>query len=106
MEKEKVLEQRKYKVNLIDRIAKKIALDTTDGSDHYKVTATLMKSGAFDYGNGTCVAIEYENLPAIFENVRVFDTRYESGITNNFDEWVRSYFDDYYGTNLKAVNAC
>ena len=47
----------------------------------------LHKSEAFKYGNGTCVAY-YDGLNSEPE---VYDTRYEIGIVDGFDEWADDF---------------
>ena len=46
------------------------------------VHAELLKSGAFDYGNGTCTVLEYSN-----GQIESFDTRYENVNPKNFSEF-------------------
>lgn len=65
------------------------------GTDHkgkpYETTvkATLEKSGAFEYGNGTMMVLEWENG----NKPNIFDTRYSVGITKNFVEFARQQID-------------
>ena len=56
--------------------------------DEY-VNATLEVSGAFQYGNQTCMAFEWEN-----GNVESFDTRYEHVTPDTFAEFARRVLDD------------
>lgn len=52
------------------------------GDEEWHYTLELHESGAFKYGNGTCVIMRLEgNLP------EVYDTRYERGITQDFVGW-------------------
>lgn len=99
----KVFETRRYLLHLIPRIAEKMAKNTTDGEPTLKVTAELVESACFSYGNGTAVGITFENLPKSFEREIGFDTRYESGIKSNFDGWCKEFFKSYYGENLEKV---
>lgn len=99
------LKQKRYELYFKPSIAQHVVEDTTDGEPTYKVTATLQKSGCFDYGNGTAVGIEIENLPPSFERVIGFDTRYDNRVIDDFDGWCRAYFEDYYGKNLEKVVA-
>lgn len=63
-------------------------------------TATLDKSGAFEYGNGTCVVIEFGAMQnGIIPEEKLFDTRYEKGITKHFKEWLETYFANNYSAN-------
>ena len=56
---------------------------------------TVEKSGAFDYGNGTCVKLEGDDVNY---NNKCFDTRYFNGTLANF---VDDYLKSRYGKNLK-----
>ena len=47
------------------------------------VHASLEKSGAFQYGNGTCMVFQYEGRP----DPDVYDTRYENVSPANFTEF-------------------
>lgn len=65
-------------------------------------TFELTKSGAFNYGNQTCVIIK--------ENSTVkdmLDTRYEKDIVRNFDAWCDDYishmFNPEYEPNISIV---
>lgn len=60
-------------------------------------TATLDKSCAFDYGNGTCVVIKFGAMQnGRTPESKLFDTRYEKGITKNFKNWLIGYFEREY----------
>lgn len=98
-----IFSEKRYELYFKPSIAKKVAEETTDGEPTYKVKATLQKSGCFDYGNGTAVGLEFENLPPRFERIKGFDTRYDSRVTEDFDGWCRAYFNEYYGENLEKV---
>lgn len=97
----KVFETRNYLLHLIPSIAEMV--ETTDGEPTLKVKAELCESNAFQYGNQTCVGITVENLPRGINNPMGFDTRYDSRVTKDFDEWCRAYFEDYYGNNVEKV---
>lgn len=55
---------------------------------HYEatVTATLEKSGAFAYGNGTCMVFEWSDR----KQPDLFDTRYCSVSSKNFTEFAKA----------------
>lgn len=60
-------------------------LETPEGKT-YRYTFTLSKSGAFAYGNGTCVGVEI--------NGRIdcgIDTRYDNGVIENFRGWAQEW---------------
>lgn len=58
--------------------------------------AKLTKSGAFDYGNGTCVVVEYGEYPnGKKRQPDYIDTRYETSLEKtipSFIEWLNEYF--------------
>lgn len=70
-------------------------------------TATLSKSAAFSYGNGTSVYIEFGTMA----NGKVpypvlLDTRYDKTIKKNeadFKEWVRKYLTDNYDKHILTI---
>lgn len=47
--------------------------------------AELSVSGAFDYGNGTCMCIQYKNSPV----PDVYDTRYSDVTPETFTEFAK-----------------
>lgn len=49
------------------------------------VHATLEKSGAFDYGNGTCMSLKWADEP----RAHWFDTRYCKVSAKNFTEFAK-----------------
>ena len=49
------------------------------------VHATLEKSGAFDYGNGTCMVFQWSNSPIS----DCYDTRYCKVTAENFTEFAK-----------------
>jgi hypothetical protein len=49
------------------------------------VHATLEKSGAFEYGNGTCMVLKWADQPA----PHLYDTRYCDVSAENFTEFAR-----------------
>lgn len=53
------------------------------------VEATLEKSGAFDYGNGTCMILKWStrNRP------EYFDTRYSKVSAKNFTEFAKEQIE-------------
>ena len=68
----------------------------------YNVTITRDKSGAFNYGNGTCVVVK-----GIGDMPMVYDTRYDGSVMKDFNGWcnefLEGYFDPKYGPNVKEV---
>ena len=53
----------------------------------YNQRVELHKSGAFNYGNGTAVYY-YDGVNF---TPQMFDTRYEHGITEDFDKWADKF---------------
>ena len=53
----------------------------------YHQRLELHKSGAFDYGNGTCV----EYYDGLNQRPTMYDTRYETGIVGNFENWADEF---------------
>ena len=53
------------------------------------VEATLEKSGAFDYGNGTCMILKWSTR----ERPELFDTRYAKVSARNFSEFAREQLE-------------
>ena len=92
------LKTKTFKAHFIPRIAEKIAGITTDGNNYETVTAELHKSGAFDYGNGTCLVLDFTNLPPACETRVVYDTRYMN--ISDFDALVSDVLADRFGENL------
>ena len=71
-------------------------------------TATLGESGAFQYGNGTCVDIEWGKMAngRTAQNVYI-DTRYDTTIKANekdFKKWLVNYFTDNYDSHILKFN--
>lgn len=99
----KVFSEKRYELYFKPDVAKHTVEETTDNEPTFVVKATLQKSECFDYGNGTAVGLEYENLLPQFERIKGFDTRYDKRVTEDFDGWCRAYFEDYYGKNLEKV---
>lgn len=63
--------------------------------DSIEIQFEAIKSGAFDYGNGTSVVMKTS------EQKRCFDTRYFHG---SFDECCRQIMDDLWRTNIKSIS--
>lgn len=65
-------------------------------------TLELGESGAFKYGNGTCVVVTVND-----RHHALIDTRYEAGITTNFAKWCDEYmsmqFDPSYGPHFERL---
>lgn len=57
----------------------------------------LYKSGAFDYGNGTGMSMEWEN-----GNEFCYDTRYEPVTADNFKEFALQFLRSYIQSTLRA----
>lgn len=53
----------------------------------YLMDLVLTDSGAFEYGNGTAVLF-YDGVNAV---PQLYDTRYEVGIKEHFEEWCDSF---------------
>ena len=62
--------------------------------------ARLEKSGAFQYGNGTCVIIEFgKSEDGRSYQPKLIDTRYEQAIDGNeehFKWWLENWFEYNY----------
>lgn len=62
----------------------------------------LGKSGAFNYGNGTCVTVTANG-----HHHDLIDTRYVAGITQNFGAWCDKYmgnlFDPDFGPHIERL---
>lgn len=86
----KVLDSASFRVYGKDEL-----LGELDTKAHLK----LLKSGAFDYGNGTCVVMEWEMEGTI---PQLFDTRYEKGITKDFKKWALDFIQRYIRPELTA----
>ena len=100
----KTIEKRNYEILLVPSIQENIKRETTDHEPTIKITAQLVKSEAFDYGNGTATVLQFTNYARPFETERLLDTRYEHGIVSDFDKWCRDYFKSCYGDYLAEVN--
>lgn len=57
----------------------------------------LIKSGGFEYGNGTAVTIEEFNDEVPVPN-RLLDTRYEKGVISDFEGWCVAFTNENYRT--------
>lgn len=53
------------------------------------VKATLQKSGAFDYGNGTCMILEWSDR----KSKDLYDTRYSKVTPKNFSEFAKKQIE-------------
>lgn len=66
---------------------------TLSDGDVLRVQTELAKSGAFDYGNGTCVIVTVNE-----DDYQIFDTRYldacysVDGYREYFSQWVKSHW--------------
>lgn len=62
----------------------------------------LGESGAFKYGNGTCVLVTANG-----KHFDYLDTRYDVGIVQNFAEWCEKYmnmaFNKDYGPHFEKI---
>ena len=56
----------------------------------------LDKSGAFAYGNGTCVAVTANG-----KHHDLIDTRYEVGITQDFGKWCDEYMSHLFNPEFE-----
>lgn len=57
----------------------------------------LYKSGAFDYGNGTGMSMQFKGSME-----QCYDTRYESVSADNFKEYAEDFLRGYLAGGLKA----
>ena len=57
------------------------------------VHAELHKSGAFDYGNGTCTVLTWNGRKG-FGREEVYDTRYSNVTTRNFKKFVKELLEN------------
>ena len=62
-----------------------------------KVTLELHDSGAFDYGNETCMLMQFEG-----SDVHCFDTRYEKVTVDTFTEYAEEFINNYIAKGYKA----
>lgn len=71
-------------------------------------TATLKRYGGFQYGNSTCVVIEWgEMANGKRPMVKYLDTRYDTSIKKNlksFKEWVIKWFSENYESHELTIN--
>ena len=58
----------------------------TPDDETFRYVLTLEKSAAFNYGNGTCVSVT-----VCGDHYGAFDTRYESGIADDFRGWAQEF---------------
>ena len=72
---------------------------TRDDGEEINTTAELElhESGAFDYGNGTCMLMKFEG-----GDVHMYDTRYEKVSAENFTEYAQNFINDYIAKGLHA----
>lgn len=67
--------------------------------------ARLEKSCAFQYGNGTCVTVEFgKSADGRSYEPKLIDTRYEVGITKNFEQWLRDWFEYTYQEHVLTID--
>ena len=57
----------------------------------------LYKSGAFDYGNGAGMSMQFKGSME-----ECFDTRYEQVSADNFKEYAEEFLKNYLADGLKA----
>lgn len=57
----------------------------------------LYKSGAFDYGNGTGMSMQFKG-----GDEWCYDTRYEPVSADNFNEFAQDFLQNYLADGLKA----
>jgi hypothetical protein len=57
----------------------------------------LYKSGAFDYGNGTGMSMQFKGSME-----QCYDTRYEPVTVDNFKEYAEDFLKGYLAKGLKA----
>ena len=57
----------------------------------------LYKSGAFDYGNGTGMSMQFKGSME-----QCYDTRYEPVTADNFKEYAEDFLKGYLAKGLKA----
>lgn len=93
----------KCRVHFVPEVTGKIAWDTTNYVPYFEVKAELGESGAFNYGNHTYAYIEVENLPKEFDREWLIDTRYVSGVKDDFEGFVKEWLGEKYGENLEDV---
>jgi hypothetical protein len=65
----------------------------------YNTTYTFRrcKSGAFSYGNGTCVVVERADG---WEEC--YDTRYDREVMKDFSKWCVDFMENYFRKELEA----
>ena len=91
-----------YEVYLNNHAGKSLGIAK---EDPVLVECSLEKSGAFEYGNGTCTVI-YITPPGYPRQHFVLDTRYIKDITNNFEGFCESWIKEYFGENLERFRVC
>ena len=78
----------------------------TEEFDHQvvRIQARREKSPAFDYGNQTCVIIDYYEPDGRQRN-EMIDTRYvgKCGSPEGFEEWIGEYIKKMYGDNAELI---
>ncbi len=57
---------------------------------------SLEKSGAFSYGNGTCVVVKRNGKVD-----EAIDTRYDKAVSRDFDKWCADYLKDKFNPDLE-----
>ena len=77
---------------------------TFDKKPKYNATwiLELGESGAFKYGNGTCVIVTVNG-----QHHELIDTRYDNGVIKNFVAWCDDYmsrqFNSDYGPHIERL---
>lgn len=77
---------------------------TFDRKPEYNATweLELGESGAFKYGNGTCVVVTANG-----QHHDLIDTRYDSSVIKDFSAWCDDYmsrqFDPDYGSHIERL---
>ena len=73
-----------------------------------KFIAILTESGAFQYGNGTMVVIEWDAMKnRIIPEPELIDTRYDVKIHrdgSNFKQWLTDYFTENYAKHILTID--
>ena len=69
-----------------------------------RIQAERKKSAAFEYGNQTCVSIDYFE-PDGRQRHELIDTRYvgECGSPDGFEKWIGEYVKNLYGDTAELI---
>lgn len=77
-------------------ITKKFKVTFKDTKYNAFYTFSRAKSGAFNYGNGSCVTIERTND----DWWELYDTRYDGLVMKDFTKWCIDWMDGYFRKDL------